>query len=254
MFKNIIKTLGWKQQEAIPLPINLVELENKIRFTFRNKNLALQALKHRSYLSLSNEDDIASNERLEFLGDAVLELIVTEHLYSNFGSESEGNLSKKKSVLVSREALAQVINELDLGKYLLINRGEEKTGGRRRQSNLANLFEALLGAIYLDGGYQKAKEFAVKFLLSRRDEILTKSSYFNYKSSLLEYSQSKGWGSPVYKVEEESGPDHRKLFVVSVKVNDNFVGKGKGMSKKRAEQLAAKNLIKQLDENFEETV
>lgn len=245
MLRNWFQRIG-KRRLNDNLPDDLNELQSKINYRFNNKDLLVQALKHRSYLSISAEDDHCSNERMEFLGDAVLDLIVTEHLYRQYPKQKEGSLSKKKSVLVSRQVLAVIIDQMGLGEYLLINKGEEKTGGRERQSNLANLFESLLGAIYLDSNYEQARVFVENFLLQRQNEVLSQKVYFNYKSSLLEYSQARGWGLPRYKVVNESGPDHNKQFVVLAQVNNKVTGKGGGNSKKKAEQIAAKNALKKL--------
>ena len=246
MFKELFQRIGTTFSSEVERPIDIPAFEKIISYTFKNKELLLKALKHRSYLNISNEESHHSNERLEFLGDAVLDLIVTEHLYNSFEKESEGSLSKKKSVLVSRQVLGDVINSLDLGKYLLLNYGEEKTGGRQRHSNLANLFESILGAIYLDSGYKQAKQFVDRFLLKKRDEFLNGNSYYNYKSTLLELAQSRGWGFPKYEVLEESGPDHSKHFTVSVKVKNGLVTQGQGKSKKKAEQTAARIMLEKL--------
>ena len=233
-----------KDENNFPLEID--EIEDIIEYTFKNKLLLVQAFKHRSYLTLNNEESVNSNERLEFLGDAVLDLIVTEHLYNVFPTEKEGDLSKKKSILVSRQVLGNITESLNLGNYILINKGEEKTGGRTRLSNLANLFEAILGAIYLDGGLKNASSFVEKFLSVKREEVLARTKYFNYKSSLLEFSQAKGWGIPIYQVVAESGPDHDKYFEVLVTADDQWKATGKGRSKKKAEQMAAKNVLKKI--------
>ena len=248
MIKNIIQKIV-----SISTPLQegdgqFRSLEERIRYSFRDKELLRHAFKHRSYLNITQEDASASNERLEFLGDAVLDLVVTEHLYHSFPREDEGRLSKKKSVLVSRKALGNIASDLDLGEYLFLDKGEEKTGGRKRLSNLANLFESLLGAIYLDGGYNAAKEFVNRFLLSQMKDVLTKTSYVNYKSELLELSQARGWGVPEYRTVEEYGPDHRKEFVVAARIKSrNLEGRGKGLSKKRAEQMAARSLLRELN-------
>jgi len=249
MLKQLFQRIGFQSRNESDFPIDLVSLEKQISYIFDDKSIILQALTHRSYLSLAQEDITESNERLEFLGDAVLDLIVTEYLFKNFESENEGTLSQKKSVLVSRKALGKIADEMDLGRFLLVDRGEEKTGGRNRLSNLANLFEAVLGAIYIDRGYIAAEKFVQRFLISRQEQILAAKSYFNYKSELLEYSQARGWGLPKYQVIDESGPDHEKKFVVSVTVADAGEAKGEGKSKKNAEQRAAKNVLKKIMEN-----
>ncbi len=253
MLKTWLLKIG-KRRPDEQLPVNIYELQNKIDYQFNNSNLLIQALKHRSYLSINDEKHHCSNERMEFLGDAVLDLIVTEYLYKIYPQEKEGSLSQKKAILVSRQVLAKIIDKLGLGEYLLINKGEEKTGGRERQSNLANLFESLLGAIYLDSNYEKARVFVDKFLLNRQKELLSGKVYYNYKSSLLEYSQARGWGFPRYKVINESGPDHRKQFVVLAQVNNRVAGKGHGNSKKKAEQVAAKHALHNLKEKDKKKV
>ncbi|MBN2425100.1 MAG: ribonuclease III [Calditrichaceae bacterium] len=246
MLKEIFQRIG-KYGVEPDWPVDISELQRIIKYKFNNSELLIQAVKHRSFLSISEEQAHYSNERMEFLGDAVLDLIVTEYLYTQYPADPEGSLSKKKSVLVSRPVLAKITDELSLGKFLLMNKGEEKTGGRERQSNLANLFESILGAIYLDGNYTKAKNFVHRFLLANKDRVLNQNIYFNYKSDLLEYSQGKGWGYPVYEVVDASGPDHHKKFVVIVRVNNETAGKGIGNSKKTAEQMAAKNALQKLE-------
>jgi ribonuclease-3 len=249
MLKKILQRIGLLSRDETDFPFDLISIEKKINYIFDNKLIILQALTHRSYLSLSQDNFSESNERLEFLGDAVLDLIVTEYLFRNFGSENEGILSQKKSVLVSRKALGKLADEMDLGQYLLIDKGEEKTGGRNRLSNLANLFEAVLGAIYIDRGFIAAEKFVHRFLISRQEQILAAKTYFNYKSALLEYSQAQGWGLPKYRVIEESGPDHDKRFVISVEAAGKWNAQGEGKSKKNAEQRAAKGVLKKLKES-----
>lgn len=245
ILKKILQRIGnGKVGAKSPLPIK--DIEEIIEYTFKDKSLLIQAFKHRSFLTLNNEKSVNSNERLEFLGDAVLDLVVTHHLYNVFSSEKEGDLSKKKSVLVSRQVLSNITDSMELGEFLLINKGEEKTGGRKRLSNLANLFEAILGAIYLDGGLNQATAFVERVLFTKREELLARKKYFNYKSSLLEYSQAKGWGIPSYQIIHESGPDHDKYFEVLVTADNYWKAKGKGRSKKKAEQVAAKNVLKKI--------
>lgn len=220
-----------------------------LKYKFNDNSLLLQALSHRSNFVESGEQ-IFSNERLEFLGDAVLDLIVTEFLYKHFSNESEGSLSQKKSILVSRKALGKVSLELGLGQFLILNKGEEKTGGRNRLSNLANLFEALLGAIYLDSNIEIAAKFVKNFLIDRQQELLKTKTFFNYKSSLLEFAQARGWGAPKYSILDEIGPDHEKEFIVLARVNEVWQAQGKGLNKKSAEQEAAMNVLKIISENL----
>ena len=230
----------------------IILCENNIGYVFTRKELVLEALKHRSYLSVTKEERYKSNERLEFLGDAVLDLIVTEYLYHRYPTYSEGKLSKIKSALVSRAVLAKVSTIIGIGESILLNHGEEKTGGRSRLSLLANTFESILGAIYLDSGYEDSKNFVDKFLLKNATFYSQESDVQNYKSELLEFSQSLGWGSPEYFVINEEGPDHDKIFTLGVKVDSRIVGEGKGASKKNAEQNAAKAALNQLRKGSEE--
>ena len=250
----INKIAGWFSGNSIPgndFKIDIRALHKVIKYEFENHDLLIQAVSHRSYY-VDSEKQLYSNERLEFLGDAVLELIVTEFLYTKFKKENEGNLSQKKAILVSRKVLGKISNELGLGEFLILNKGEEKTGGRTRSSNLANLFEAILGAIYMDSGYDSAKLFVYNFLIERHKELLKTKTFFNYKSYLLEFAQSKNWGAPQYNVKEETGPDHQKLFLIEVNVNNKWNADGKGPNKKSAEQKAAKNTLKSMAEEYSE--
>ncbi len=246
MLKRLLERIGL-QKSTDELPIPVAEIEKKIDYHFKNPKLLLKAFKHRSYLNLTHEANIESNERLEFLGDAVLDLLIADHLFRAFPKKNEGELSKKRSVLVSRPVLAQISEEIGLGQFLLLDKGEEKTGGRKRLNNLANLFESVLGAIYLDGGIEAARRFVQRFIVTNRERLLNVKRYHNYKSELLEMAQSKGWGIPIYQIVHESGPDHNKQFVVRVNVNKRWIAKGMGSSKKKAEQLAARNALKKLE-------
>jgi len=221
-------------------------VEKILAYKFRNKDLLYTAFKHSSFLPVTKEKYYRSNERLEFLGDAVLDLVVTEFLYITKPKRSEGELSKIKSVLVSRNVLAEVISSLGISKHLMVNRGEEKTGGKTRPSNMANLYEAILGAVYLDGGLKMAAKFVEHTLLSRHEKLLNHKRFINYKSILLEYIQSLGPGTPVYTLVEERGPDHEKRFIMDVCVGEGDKAQGEGRTKKLAEQAAAYNLLKKI--------
>jgi ribonuclease-3 len=223
--------------------INFTAIERILDYSFVNKSLLQQSFKHRSYLSVTRESPLESNERLEFLGDAILELVVTEFLYRKFPQHGEGYLSKVKSVLVSRKVLAEIVIRRDLGKYLLLDHGEEKTGGKMRLSNLANLYEAVIGAIYLDGGLETTARFIDHTLLSRYHAIIKDEQFINYKSILLEYVQGKKAGLPVYQLLQQSGPDHDKKFVMQVSIPGGPTAQGEGKSKKVAEQRSAQNLL-----------
>jgi ribonuclease-3 len=217
-----------------------------IGIPFKDQALLIRALKHRSYLSISNEERLSSNERLELLGDAVLGLVVTEYLYSRYPQHEEGQLTTIKSLVVSREILGSAARKLRLGDFILLNEAEEKAGGRQRQSILADGFEAILGAMYLDSGLVYVKKFIRKVLLKDLKMILSEEKHKNFKSILLEYSQSRNLGLPFYVVKDEEGPDHNKLFTVEVRVKNETLGCGKGTSKKTAEQYAARDALKKL--------
>ena len=224
-----------------------------ITLTFKVNNFGLISLNFPLFLKIKSSNNclgsgrIFSNERLEFLGDAVLDLIVTKSLYDIFPKKTEGELSKVKSILVSKSVLADAAAKMSLGDLILLNRGEEKTGGRQRQSILADMFEALIGAIYLDQGLSAAGEFISKYLLVNFKKIVHKGLYRNYKSILLEYSQSANKGFPGYNVIEEIGPDHAKEFVVQVFFDNKQMGEGRGKTKKIAEQRAANQALNKLD-------
>ncbi|NOZ61196.1 MAG: ribonuclease III [Calditrichaeota bacterium] len=225
---------------------DIERIELKLNYHFSNKQLIFQALKHRSFLAVTNEPRLQSNERLELLGDAVLGMVVVEHLYRRFPEKGEGELTAIKSLVVSRKILANVARQIGLGDVVLLNDAEEKAGGRNRPSILADTFEAITGAIYLDGGLKTAVEFISDKLLSQIDDILSKEQYKNFKSMLLEYAQSRGMGVPHYVVKKEEGPDHKKIFTIDVLIKNRDLGSGKGNSKKKAEQIAAKNALRQL--------
>ena len=230
------------------IPEHLInDVELKFKYHFNDNALIIQALKHRSYLSITGEDRLRSNERLELLGDSVLGLVVTEYLYKNFPDKEEGDLTSIKSLIVSRKILAKIARELDIGQYLLLNEAEEKAGGRIRPSIIADAIEAIIGAIYLDGGLQSAVNFIEVNLLAHIEEFLNEEQNLNFKSILLEYSQGKSYGLPIYSIKNEDGPDHNKLFTIEVKVNKKVLGVGEGNSKKKAEQMAAKKALKKLE-------
>lgn len=223
------------------------EIQDKFNITFDDPGLLITAFKHRSYLNITNEERIASNERLEFLGDAVLDLVVTQYLYQKFPKRAEGQLSKIKSILVSKPVLAETAADLSFGSLILINKGEEKTGGRQRHSILSDTFEALIAAIYLDKGLESSRAFIHTHLLSRFKSIIQRELYTNFKSILLEHAQSSFDSLPEYRVLEEMGPDHDKSFVIGVYLAGKEIGRGQGKSKKVAEQEAAKKALQQFD-------
>ncbi len=215
-------------------------------YRFRRRILLVQALKHRSFLPQVSEERVCSNERMELLGDAVLGIVVTEHLYRRYPNKEEGELTAIKSLLVSRKILTRIARNLDLGKFVLMSDSEDHAGGRTRPSILADSFEAVIGAIYLDGGLEKARGFIERTLMRDMEAIVAEEQHRNFKSLLLELSQSRNMGTPYYAVLTEEGPDHEKLFTVEVKIQNRPMGIGVGHSKKRAEQQAAQNALAQL--------
>jgi len=223
------------------------QLEARLQYKFQNRALIYQALKHRSFLSVTNEPRLASNERLELLGDAVLGMVMTEYLFKKFPTKEEGELTAIKSLMVSRKILARVAKRIGIGEFLLLNDAEARAGGRNRSSILADALEAIIGAIYLDGGLETIVEFINQKLLVRTEKIISEEQNKNFKSILLEYTQSKSLGLPQYVVKNEEGPDHNKLFTIAVLINNKVFGIGKGNSKKRAEQISAKNALKKLN-------
>lgn len=216
-------------------------LENRIGYHFKNKDLLLEALSHSSFAN-ERHNKIQSNERLEFLGDAVLSIISAEYLYNLYPNMAEGELSKLRSSLVCTESLSDFAKSIDLGSALLLGKGEASNGGAQRPSILENAFEAIIAAIYLDGGMECAKSFVLRFL---SDAINSKSIHFkDYKTTLQEVIQQNPDEMVTYVLVGESGPDHNKTFEVEVHLNSNVIGKGKGKSKKSAEQAAAKEALK----------
>lgn len=221
-------------------------LQRRIGYRFKNHRLLLTALKHRSYVYAQNEGGMASNERLEFLGDAVLDIVVTEHLYRRFRRKREGALTQIKSLIVSKTVLAEKARDMGLGEFLLLSREEETAGGRRRTSIVGDAYEAITGAIYLDGGLDVAREFLRRHLLNDLDDVLANGEYLNFKSALLEYAQSECGGQPQYILDLEEGPDHRKVFTMEVSIAGRNLGRGTGKSKKQAQQRAAREALRRL--------
>jgi ribonuclease-3 len=209
------------------------DLAKIIGVEFKDINLLQQALTHRSYLNEHRDYKLDHNERLEFLGDAVLELVVTEHLYKNYPNP-EGELTSWRAALVNGENLAGISKEMGVEEFLLMSRGEEKDTGRARQYLLANAMEAIIGSIYLDQGYAKAEEFILKNIASSLEEVLESKSY-------MEKAQDVAKVTPIYRVLEEKGPDHDKHFIVGVFLGDQLIAKGEGNSKQEAQREAAKN-------------
>jgi len=224
----------------------LNNLEKKLDYKFKNRTLLKEALTHPSFKKISLKDKTTNNQRLEFLGDSILDLIVTEHLYRELASFSEGKLTKIKSVMVSKDILAKWANHLSLGKYIILGKGEDLTGGRKKLSILADCFEALLGAIYLDSGLQKAKKIISSFIKEEIELIIKGKHEEDYKTLLQEISQKKMKCLPEYYLIKEKGPDHKKTFCIEVKLKEITYGTGTGDNKKKAEQDAAREALKKL--------
>ena len=217
-------------------------LEENLRYEFKNKKLLINALTHSSYANEAR-DGVSSNERLEFLGDSVLSIVVSEYIYKEFNNLPEGELTKLRASLVCEKSLCQFSRELELGKYLRLGKGEDKGGGRERDSILADAFEAVLAAMYLDGGFNVAKNHVMRFIkneLKHTDDEVFK----DYKTALQEIIQKNPEESVTYILTKETGPDHDKGFEVEVRLNSNTIGKGIGKNKKQAEQSAAKEALR----------
>jgi ribonuclease-3 len=226
---------------------NLKTLEDKILYSFKNKDLLLTALKHRSFISQTIQERIDSNERLEFLGDSVLNFIVVKHLYKTYPDLDEGELSKMKSVIVSGENLSLIAREMNLGEHILLSEYEERAGGRDKSSILEDTFEAIIGAVYLDSGILKSEKIIKVLVLEDIKKALENTLTRNYKSELLELVQSNGLEPPTYEVISEEGPEHEKVFTVKAIVDGKEVSQGSSTSKKRAEQEASRKALENLD-------
>ncbi len=217
------------------------ELEDKLGYHFKNNNYLKNALTHSSY---ANETRCAagSNERLEFLGDSVLGVVVADYLFKNFPDLPEGDLTKKRAALVCEKACCGFSKQLDVGKYLLLSHGEQNSGGRTRSSILADAFESIIAAIYIDGGMEEARAFILRFVLPLLQTAKPKT-FKDYKTALQEIIQQNPEERLEYVLTGESGPDHDKHFSVEVHLNNNVIGKGGGRSKKEAEQQAAREAL-----------
>ncbi len=216
----------------------LMELQNEIGYCMSGIELLNTALTHSSYANES-KGRFRHSERLEFLGDSILSLIVSEYLFLNFPDVSEGNLTKLRASVVSERSLVNMALDIDLGKYILLGKGEEGSGGRKRASILADAFESLIAAIYLDGGIEQAKAFVLKYIMELIDEDLNGKGFRDYKTELQEILQQESDMNIEYRIVEEYGPDHDKAFVAEVQYGGEAIGSGFGKSKKEAEQQAA---------------
>lgn len=229
--------------------MELSDFEQKIGITFKDKSLLQEALTHRSYLNENPDSQTPHNERLEFLGDAVLELIVTETLFKKYPSFSEGDLTSIRSALVNHQILSKIAKEIGLDEAIFLSRGEAKDTGRAREIILANAFEALLGAIYLDQEYDVSKNCVDRWVLKELLNIVENKLYRDPKSMLQEIVQEKNKVTPSYEIISENGPDHAKIFEAGVYFNGDLIATGKGFSKQEAEVEAAQNALKKLTHN-----
>lgn len=218
----------------------IIELEQIIKYKFRDMSLLKRALTHTSYANEHKKQKIKHNERLEFLGDAILELVSSEFLYKKYPEKTEGELTKLRASMVCEPTLALCAKDWNMGKYILLGKGEEANGGRKRDSIVSDAVEALIGAIYLDGGFANAKEFVYQFILK---DIENKQLFFDSKTILQEIIQGKNIGTVKYELIKEEGPDHDKSFYVALKIEDKIVSEGCGHTKKAAEQQAAYKAI-----------
>lgn len=225
---------------------NYQNLEKKLGVKFKNPHLLNQALVHRSYLNETTDKKLTSNERLEFLGDAILSFIVSEWLYQNFPDYSEGTLTNLRSHLVKTETLAKIASQLQVGQYLLLSRGEKESGGQKNPSLLANTLEAIIGAVFLDQGLPAAEKLVKKNLKPLLESLIETGEFKDYKSLLQEKIQAKTRQTPVYKTIKEVGPDHAKIFTVGVYSQDKLLAKAIGKSKKEAEEQAAGQALEKL--------
>lgn len=227
--------------------MNLTQLEKTIGYTFQKKTFLQEALTHRSYLNENPLWDVPHNERLEFLGDAVLELVVTEELYNRFPEDDEGNLTAIRAALVNYQFLANIGAAINIDASLLLSRGEAKDNGRAREVIIANAMEALIGAIYLDGGYEKAKICITEHIMKHLHTVLASGAHRDPKSTLQEKIQATRKITPNYRVLEEAGPEHAKLFKVGVYFDNECIAAGAGYSKQEAELDAAKKALEVID-------
>lgn len=233
------------RQAAMSAARPALELAESLGITFKDRAKLEQALYHRSYLNEAPKD-VESNERLEFLGDAVLGLVISERLFKEYPDLSEGKLSQIRAILVRWDALANAAERIQLGEFLVLGKGEEMSGGRKRPSNLAGALEALIGAAYLDGGLRVAQKLVLKLLKPDLEEIAAQGFSADSKSELQHLAQTRWRHIPQYSLISSEGPDHAKLFTVEVAVGDQIMGRGQGRNKKQAELNAARQALETL--------
>jgi len=226
------------------------EFQKSLHHVITRFDLFTEALTHRSYFPKLNSTKIRSNERLEFLGDAVLNLVVAEILFKKYPAMNEGELTKKRAVLVSRKILYKKSVQLDVGRFLLVGDCEEKTNGRKKASILTNTIEAIIGAFYLENGYDITKKYLSDYIYKNFERIFEEEEIRNFKGELLEHIQKTQHKTPKYFLKKEEGPDHFKFYTVNVKIGNKIFGTGKGRSKKVAEQRAAEKALEKIKNNM----
>jgi ribonuclease-3 len=240
----VLSTNSFKRKKKMA---KFEDLENKLGIEFKNKELLTQAFCHRSYLNEHPDFLLPHNERLEFLGDAVVELVVTEYLFKEFPEKEEGILTCWRAALVNSKMLSKIAEELEFGNYLLLSKGEKKEAEKRGKAYLeilANTFEAFVGALYLDKGYKACQKFLEKHLLKELPEIIERGKFIDAKSRFQEIAQEKLKITPTYRILKEWGPDHDKHFIAGVYLDNELIAKGQGSSKQEAEEEAAQNALK----------
>ncbi|MDQ2085261.1 ribonuclease III [Herbivorax sp. ANBcel31] len=225
------------------------KLEGKIGYTFKDKNNIILALTHSSYANEYKSQNFTSNERLEFLGDTVLNMIISEDIYNKYYNLSEGEMTKFRSNVICEASLARCAKNINIGEYLLLGKGEENTGGRSRISILSDSVEALIGALYLDAGIERTRFFVLNHMGEMIEESIKGIIFMDYKTQLQEILQRSNEKKVVYEIIDEKGPDHNKVFISQVKIDDRPAGRGKGRTKKEAEQMAAKETIESINKN-----
>ena len=235
MFTSVLYLIMSKQE--------IVELENVIKYYFKDKGLLLEAVTHKSFHHENPDSTSSYNERLEFLGDSVLGLVVVEYLFKLEKYYSEATMSKIKSYLVKEAVLSDVAESISLGAYLRLGKGEKETGGRDKKSILADAMEAVLGAIYIDGGYERARDVILELLQYKIDPAISSEQFFDFKTDLQEESHVRFGILPRYMTVKQEGEEHKKIFTVEVYINGERLGRGSGRRKKEAEMIAAKEAL-----------
>ena len=229
----------------------LEKLEKSLGYTFNNQSILKESITHKSYAHEKKTSISSCNERMEFLGDSVLELIISEYLFTTYTKYTEADLSKIKAYIVQESSLAETAKKLDIGSYLLLGKGEEITGGREKPSLLADAFEAVLSAIYIDGGLENAREFVLDNLSHKVEKLAANQFIFDFKTELQEAVQARYGILPKYITHNEEGPEHKKVFEVEVYIKDDLFGSGKGRTKKAAAQKAAEAALAKIKESHE---